>query len=153
MNCRPADHRGHAGRLSQSLWAVWAGWAGHHGLCPYILGAWESVALVSDASLPLCYALGLLARLPTCGEEPALVWLRGARPGSLLGACCSGPPPGAREPGQFPVEKLRLKLQAPESSVRGPNPEDVPALSSLSLRGSKRRVVVSPEPGSAWRGV
>lgn len=61
--------------------------------------------------------------------------------------------PGARVPGQFPVERLRLKLQAPESSVRGPSPEDVPALSSLSLSGSQRRVILSPEPGSVWRGV
>lgn len=44
-------------------------------------------------------------------------------------------------PGQFPVERLRLKLQTPESSVRWPSREDVLALSSLAHSDSQLRVI------------
>lgn len=66
------------------LWAAWARWALCHGR-PFHGPGPQSLP-------PSVRSLGMAGPIPTCGGEPAFLWLRGARPGSLPGACCSPTP-------------------------------------------------------------
>lgn len=63
----------------------------------------------SGVSLFPCYAMGFLAQLPICRDEPVFIWLRGATVGSFLGSY-SSPSPMWNHPelqSSVPVERER----------------------------------------------